>query len=196
MAVKHAVLGLLVERRAYGHELVARLDERLGPGFAVPSGTVYTALSTLEQEGDIRVLRRVPKGKMTRVYYEPTPDGIRHFEEWMDEPTAREATRGELYLKFALITMSRVPTLREEFQRLELECLADISRHTLSPDLAALPDPVPPALVARLLLDSGDLDRLNAELAFIRRTLSVLRWAEDQGMVSLSMMLEAVPASG
>jgi DNA-binding PadR family transcriptional regulator len=194
VAVKHAVLGLLAERPGYGLELVSRLNERVGPNFAVPEGTVYTALSTLETEGLIRELKRVARGKITRVYYETTPDGETSFDAWMAEPIRREPLRGEVFLKFAMLTIRRIPVLRGEFERLELECLLDIAQQT-QVDLAGLPDPVPPAAATRFLLDSMALDRLNAELTGIRRALSVLRWAEAEGMVSLPMLLEAVPAS-
>lgn len=194
MAVKHALLGLLAERPSYGLELVTRLNERVGERFAVPDGTVYTALARLEDEGLVRECKRVSRGKMARIYYENTPGGEASFEEWMAEPIRREPLRGEVVLKFAMLTISRVPVLRAEFERLERECLLDIARETQI-DLGHIPDPVPATLVARLLLDSMALDRLNAELAGIRRTLSVLRWAEIEGMVSLPMLLEAVPAS-
>jgi DNA-binding PadR family transcriptional regulator len=195
LAVKHAVLGLLVERRSYGYELVSRLEARLGPGFAVPAGTVFTSLKTLKDEGYIEVVHKASRGEQVRVYYDTTPEGVEHFESWMDEPLSREPMRGELYLKFALTDISRVPMLREAFERLDLECLAEIARYARSQNLAdESRDPVPYDIVSRWLLDSCVLDRLNAERAFIRRTLGVLRWAEAEGAVPRAMLLEAVPA--
>lgn len=197
MAVKHAVLGLLVERRSYGYELVSRLEDRLGPGFGVPAGTVFASLKTLKQDGHIRVVNKVTRGEQVRVYYDPTPAGVDHFEAWMDEPISREPLRGELYLKFALAGIGRVPMLRDAFERLERECLTELARCARSRNLAdELTDPVPLDTATRLLLDSGVLDRLNADHAFIRRTLGVLRWAEAEGKVPRAMLLEAVPASG
>lgn len=197
MAVKHAVLGLLMERRSYGYELVSRLDSQLGPGFVVPSGTVFTALKTLKDDGHIEAVSTVKRGEQVRVYYDPTSAGIACFQAWMDEPISREPLRGELYLKFALADIGRVPALREAFERLELECLTEIARCASSRKLAdELTDPVPWDAATRLLLDSGVLDRLNADHAFIRRTLGVLRWAEAEGKVPRAMLLEAVPASG
>jgi DNA-binding PadR family transcriptional regulator len=197
VAVKHAVLGLLVERRSYGYELVARLEDRLGPGFAVPAGTVFTSLKTLKNDGHIRVARKSRRGDQVRVYYEPTAEGVEHLEQWMDEPLSREPMRGELFLRFALTDIGRVPMLREAFERLELECLAEIARHTRAQNVAdELMDPVSWGTTARWLLDSGVLDRLNGEHAFIRRTLGVLRQAEASGVVPRAILLEAVSASG
>ena len=194
MPIKHAVLGLLVERRGYGFELASRLGDRLGSGLAVPSGTVYTSLSTLERDGYIRVAKRVGRGRQIRVYYEPTLDGVEHFEQWMDEPLGREPLRGELYLKFALLDADRVPALREAFERLELECLAEIAEHARSRSLAGeLADPVPLTMAARWLLDSSVLDHLNADLQFVSRTLEVLRRAEAEGNIPRTAVVETLP---
>jgi DNA-binding PadR family transcriptional regulator len=194
--VKHAILGLLVERRSYGHELVSRVQDRLGPGFAVSGGAVYASLRTLKDDGHIEVVKRTMRGDQVRVYYGPTPEGVDHFNGWLDEPPSREPLRGELYLKFAMIDIGRVPMLREGFERLELECLAQIARYARGQNLAdELTDPVRLDTATRLLLDSAALDRLNADRAFIRRTLGVLRWAEETGAVPRAMLLEAIPAS-
>lgn len=53
MAIKHAVLGLLLERRGYGYELMQRLEGRLGPAWKLNPSTVYAALDQLEDEGMI-----------------------------------------------------------------------------------------------------------------------------------------------
>jgi DNA-binding PadR family transcriptional regulator len=191
--IKHAVLGLLVERRGYGFELSGRLDERLGAGLAVPSGTVYTSLSTLEREGFIKVAKKVVRGRQIRVYYEPTPEGVAHFERWMDEPLGREPLRGDLYLRFALLDEERVPALREAFELLELECVAEIAEHSRSRRLTGEPaDPVPLTTAARWLLDSSVLDHLNADLQFISRTLAVLRRAESEGTIPRTALLETL----
>ena len=196
MPIKHAVLGLLVERRGYGFELAGRLDDRLGAGLAVPSGTVYTSLSTLEREGLIQVAKKVVRGRQIRVYYEPTPAGVEHFRAWMDEPLGREPLRGELYLKFALLDAQRVPALREAFERLELECVAEIAAHSRSRSVAGeLADPVPLTTAVRWLLDSSVLDHLNADLQFVGRTLAVLRRAEAEGTIPRAALMETVAPS-
>jgi DNA-binding PadR family transcriptional regulator len=195
--MKHAVLGLLVERRGYGHELVARLEDRLGPGFTVPPGTVYTSLETLERAGHIREVRRVMRGRQARVYFDATPDGTQNFAEWLEEPPVREPMRGELFLRLAMADPQHLPTLREGLERLELECLAAMAQHTRSRDLVdELSDPVPWATAARWLLDSGTLDRLNGDLNWIKRALGVLGDAQANGTVARAKLMEAVPSSG
>jgi DNA-binding PadR family transcriptional regulator len=193
LPVKHAVLGLIVERRGYGYELAQRLSERLGPRLAVPEGTVHSAIKSLKGAGHINVVKRSLRGDQVAVWYGATDGGLEEYEAWLDEPVAREPVRGELFLKFAMIDATRVPRLREQFERLELECLAAIGAHTRARPLGdELTDPVSLQTAARLLLDSGALDRLNADLMFVKRTLGVLRWAEAQGSVPRARLLEAV----
>jgi DNA-binding PadR family transcriptional regulator len=192
LPVKHAILGLLVERRGYGYDLMRRLEGRLGPGLAIPEGTVFSSLRSLKEAGHVEIVRRTLRGEQVAVWYGATAEGVGHFEQWMDQPVAREPLRGELYLKFAMIDARRVPAMREAFERLELECLADIARQARSQSLDDLTDAVTLQTACRLLLDSGVLDHLNADLMFVRRTLGVLRWAEREGTVPRVRLLEAV----
>jgi len=192
--VKHAVLGLLVERPGYGYDVRNRLSDRLGPRFAVSEGTVHSSIKSLRNAGHVEVVRRTFRGDQMAVWYGATESGKRRYAGWLDEPLAREAVRDDLYLKFAMVDVRRLPKFREEFQRLELECVAEIAAHTRGFPLAdELTDPVSWGVTRRLLLDSRALDHLNGDLAFIRRTLGVLRWAEAQdGTVPRDRLLEAV----
>lgn len=194
LPVKHAVLGLLVERRGYGYEIANRLSERLGPGLAIPEGTVHTSIRSLKAAGHVEVVDRRFRGEQVAVVYGATATGRAEYHEWLDGPLARNPVRDDLYLKFAMVDMARLPRFRAEFQRLELECVAEIGAHTRDFPLAEdLTDPVSWGVARRLLLDSRALDHLNGDLAFIRRTLGVLRWAEAQGgSVPRDRLLEAV----
>jgi len=195
VALKHAVLGLLVEREEYGHKLAALLDARLGPAFTVDPGSVYASLRNMELDGHVKVTRRELRGKQQRVYYRATAEGVEHYDEWVSGPLSREPLRGEMFLRFAMTDLPRVPVLRAAFEQLEQECLNDIAVCTAADLSGTLRDPVTWHTATRLLLDSGVLDRLNAEHAFIKRTLSVLRWAEREGVMPRAMLLEVVEAS-
>ncbi len=84
MSVKYAVLGLLVQRRGYGYDLVQRFEEQIGPGWQLNAGAIYVALDKLEQDGLVRPIatedampatrRRTVRGA-PRVVYEPTERG-------------------------------------------------------------------------------------------------------------------------
>jgi DNA-binding PadR family transcriptional regulator len=195
--VKHVVLGLLLDRRAYGHELRGRLDERLGPGFEIPAGTFYTALGTLEREGHVREVKRAARANRERVYYEVTEAGRAEFDAWVADPFPQEALRGEAYLKVAIVDRARIPGLRAQFEALEHRILGQIAEATNAPELVdEATDPLPPEIVVRWLLDSRTLDHLNGERAFIRRTLRVLDHLEANGRVPRRKLLEAVSSSG
>lgn len=195
VALKHAVLGMLVPRPAYGHMLVNQLEERLGPGFALDSGSIYASLRNLEEAGHIRVKKRESRGHQVRVYYEITPDGRRHYDEWLAAPLSRDPLRSDVYFRFAMAERAQVPTLRLAFEQLERECLTDIGRCTRINLAETLTDPVTWDAAQGLLLHSGVLDRLNAERAFIRRTLSFLRWAEANDVLPRDMLLRVLEAS-
>ncbi|MBS1870533.1 MAG: PadR family transcriptional regulator [Actinobacteria bacterium] len=194
LPVKHAVLGLLMERAGYGYDVANRLSERLGPGVPVSEGTVHSSIKSLRNEGYIELVRRTFRGDQVAVWYSATRSGAGRYHGWLDEPLVLEPVRDELYLKFAMVDVGRLPRFRAEFKRLELECLAEIAVHTRGYPLADdLADPVSWGVARRLLLDSRALDHLNGNLAFIRRTLGVLRWAEEQGgTVPRDRLLEAV----
>lgn len=195
MALKHAVLGMLVPRAAYGHMLANQLEERLGPGFAIDSGAIYASLRNLEGSGYIRVKKRELRGHQVRVYYEITPDGLRHYDEWLEAPLSRDLLRADMYFRFAMAERAQVPALRLSFEQLERECLTDIARCTRINLTDTLPDPVTWDAATGLLLHSAVLDKLNAERAFIRRTLSFLRWAEENDVLPRDMLLRVLEAS-
>jgi len=193
MPVKHAVMGLIVERPGYGYDLHNRLSHRLGPRLAVPEATVHSSIKSLRGSGHIEVVRRSFRGEQAAIWYGATEGGRDWYADWLDEPVVREPVRREVYLKFAMIDATRVPRLLEQFRRLELECLAAIAAHTRARPLAdELSDPVTLQMAARLLNESGALDHLNADLMFVKRTLGVLRWAEAEGSVPRDKLLEAV----
>ena len=53
MSLKHAVLGLVLERRGYGYDLVQRLTDRLGPAWQLTPSAVYFALDQLSDAGAV-----------------------------------------------------------------------------------------------------------------------------------------------
>jgi DNA-binding PadR family transcriptional regulator len=109
--IKHAVLGLLVERRGYGYELTQRLGDRLGPGWQLNSSAVYAALDQLEADELIRGIRRTspvsddgrPPRRDGRLVYEATEAGTEEFRRWIGRPGDHVApVRSELHLRLAV----------------------------------------------------------------------------------------------
>lgn len=128
MAVKHALLGLLLERRGYGYDLMRRLEERLGPAWQLNPSTVYAALDQLEEDGWIvagEPPRQEPvareRRRVRRVVYEVTAEGVAAFESWVGRPSAdSEPIRGELQLKVATARSEDAPRLLDAIDHAEL----------------------------------------------------------------------------
>lgn len=137
--LRYGVLGLLIERRGYGYDLVQRLSNRLGAAWQLNPSTVYTALDQLEEAKLIEPARDVgndqPVDRLSRrsgrVVYEATDNGVSEFQAWLARPSARVSPiRSEIQLKVALVGPDNVPPLlasiaQEEWtimRRLHEEC--------------------------------------------------------------------------
>jgi DNA-binding PadR family transcriptional regulator len=139
--LRYGVLGLLIERRGYGYELVKRLSHRLGAAWQLNPSAVYGALDQLE---DAKLIAPVSKANVEpppdrqsrraeRVIYEATEDGVAEFQDWLARPSVRvNPIRSEIQLKVALAGPDNVPPLlasiaQEEWtivRRLHEECQA------------------------------------------------------------------------
>jgi DNA-binding PadR family transcriptional regulator len=186
MSVKHAVLGLLLERRSYGYELGQRLSGRVGPAWPLSPSAVYAALDQLEAAGAVEGhLREAverdasrPSRRGGRVVYAPSSKGAEVFRRWIESPSARrEPLRSELQLKVAFARPEDVdvllPTLdreEHELRRVHAEC--STARRSL--DGAGAEDW---SAMAAGLIQAAALRRVEAELAWIDDARdALLRW--------------------
>jgi DNA-binding PadR family transcriptional regulator len=125
MSVKHAVLGLVIERPGYGYELIQRLGERI-EGWRPSDTAVYPALKSLRTEGMIRAKAiSEPGGSAHRavVWYEATDEGRTHFRDWLHAPPELAPQRDEFWLKVAFASAEDLPRLVEATRDLERACL-------------------------------------------------------------------------
>jgi DNA-binding PadR family transcriptional regulator len=139
--LRYGVLGLLIERRGYGYELVQRLARRLGAAWQLNPSAVYGALDQLEAQGLIEPVAAAAKAsggaepvrplsrRGERIVYEATERGVAEFERWLARPSERlEPIRSELALKLALGSAERAPTLLaaiEHEERLIFACMQE-----------------------------------------------------------------------
>jgi len=185
MSVKYAVLGLLVQRRGYGYDLVQRFEGQIGPGWQLNAGAIYVALDKLEQEGLVRPIatedaiaptrRRTVRGA-PRVVYEPTERGLERFDEWMREPSALAPLREELHLKLALSRRRDLPRLLELVAEQERNCLRRLEEHADETPLDELVERSAPwpALAAAMVRDA-EAEHLQATVAWLRRIDAAMR---------------------
>jgi len=72
MSAKHALLGLLLDRPAYRYQLGERLQQRLGPGWAINSGHLYQTVERMERDGLIERIGGAERARRAR-HVSPLP---------------------------------------------------------------------------------------------------------------------------
>lgn len=126
MSVKHAVLGLVIERPGYGYELIQRLEQRI-EGWRPSETAVYPALRSLRVEGMIRARDAAVDGIVSAhrgvVWYEATEVGRDEFRSWVRAPTDLAPQRDPFWLKVAFASAEDLPWLVELARELESACL-------------------------------------------------------------------------
>lgn len=188
MSVKYAVLGLLVQRRGYGYDLVQRFEEQVGPAWQLNAGAIYVALDKLEQEGLVRPLagdgapvtrRRTARGA-PRVIYEPTPQGIERFDGWMETASSMSPMREELHLKLALSQPRNLPRLIELTYEQEQACLDRLEQYLGVPQFDELLASAQPwSAVASVMVRDAEIAHLQATVEWLRRIRQAMRWLKD-----------------
>ena len=126
MSVKHAVLGLVIERPGYGYELIQRLEQRI-EGWRPSQAAVYPALRSLRAEGMIRAREATGDGIVSAhrgvVWYDATDVGRDEFRTWVRSPTDLAPQRDPFWLKVAFASREDLPWLVELARELEAACL-------------------------------------------------------------------------
>jgi DNA-binding PadR family transcriptional regulator len=189
MSMKYAVLGLLVQRRGYGYDLVQRFEEQVGPAWQLNAGAVYVALDKLEQEGLVRPVtnggaapatrRRTARGA-PRVIYEATRDGVERFEDWMATGSSMAPMREELHLKLALSQPRNLPRLVELTYEQEQSCLDRLEEHLGTASFEELLGAAQPwSAVASLMVRDAEVAHLQATVEWLRRIREAMLWLQD-----------------
>jgi len=190
MSMKYAVLGLLVQRRGYGYDLVQRFEEQVGPAWQLNAGAIYVALDKLEQEGLVRPLtsdgetsptrRRTTRGA-PRVIYEATPQGVDRFEDWMTAGSSMAPMREELHLKLALSQPRNLARLIELTYEQEQACLERLEQHRGTSSFEELMTGSQPwPAVASVMVRDAEVAHLQATVEWLRRIREAMRWMQDR----------------
>jgi DNA-binding PadR family transcriptional regulator len=190
MSVKYAVLGLLVQRRGYGYDLVQRFEEQVGSAWQLNAGAIYVALDKLEQEGLVRPVasavgaptmrRRTARGA-PRVIYEATPQGQERFEDWMATGSSMSPMREELHLKLALSQPRNLPRLIELTYEQEQACLERLEQYLEAAgveDLLASAQPW--STIASVMVRDAEIAHLQATVEWLRRIREAMGWLQDR----------------
>jgi DNA-binding PadR family transcriptional regulator len=127
--LKHAVLGLVLERPSYGYELGTRLNERFP--FWRTTG-VYGSLDRLSAE-DLVVVgggAAVSERSVARAVYRGTAAGREVFHEWLCASTEFTVYRQDLDLKLGLSGPAEWPSLIKQISSQEAFCVAALKELT------------------------------------------------------------------
>ncbi|MFJ2651898.1 PadR family transcriptional regulator [Streptomyces sp. NPDC087420] len=96
MSLRHALLGLLVDRTASGYDLMKLFDTSLANVWPATQSQVYGELGKLDTTGLVEVVAEGPRG---RKEYGLTPEGLAELRRWLVEEEGSRPQRSETLLQ-------------------------------------------------------------------------------------------------
>ncbi len=202
MSMKNAVLGLILERRGYGYDLIRRFNDRFGAAWDLNQSTVYAAIDDLYADGLViaideavgadDALPRAPR-RSRKVIYEATHEGRERFLTWLTAPIGRvEPVRSEVYLKVALATQEHALALLQVIDAQIDACTNALAECLASYELdAGGAGEVSWAVAAGWYINDAGIGRLQGDLAWLRRVRAGVEALRVHGHVPLSTLTPA-----
>jgi PadR family transcriptional regulator AphA len=96
MSLRHALLGLLVDRTASGYDLMKLFDTSLANVWPATQSQVYGELAHLGEQGLVEV---AAEGSRGRKAYALTEAGLAELRRWLTETTPAQPQRNESLLQ-------------------------------------------------------------------------------------------------
>lgn len=197
MSMKDAVLGLVVERRGYGYDLIRRFSERFGEAWQLNPSTIYASVDTLCQGGFVRGASQHPKqssGSATprrsnKIFYEATPLGVERFETWLTAPTQQvEPVRMEVLLKVGLGQAEYALGLTQMLDAQIDACADALGRHLSGYQLDATSTAATVSwqVAATWFANEAAIARYQADLAWLRRVRGAAESLRRNGTVPVA----------
>jgi DNA-binding PadR family transcriptional regulator len=185
MSAKHALLGLLRERPAYGYQLGERLQQRLGPAWAINSGHLYQTLKRMEQEGLIERVDDPERDRDDRHVFALTDSGDAEFQSWFEQDgSGPQLPRRPLLLKITLAGPDRLEDALRQIDSYERDCAGRLKELSRAQD--EIPDEDLRVRADHVLLRLGlsaDISHLKAELGWARHAREMVSWLLGQEAV-------------
>jgi DNA-binding PadR family transcriptional regulator len=184
MSAKHALLGLLLDRPAYRYQLGDRLQERLGPAWAINSGQLYQTTKRLEEAGLIERVDSATEDQ-DRDIFAIADDGADEFERWFEESKSGvRLLRRSLLVKIALAGPRRLKGALEQIDAYERDCAARLKELSTKQENISLGGHRVRAdhVLLRLGL-SADISHLEAELGWARHAHEMVSWLLTQDAI-------------
>ena len=200
MSMKNAVLGLVVERRGYGYDLIRRFNERFGAAWDLNQSTVYASLDALAEEKLVKGIERPRAGdepgdgiprRQGRVTYESTRAGEEVFLTWLTAPVSSvEPVRSEIFLKIGLATQEHALALLQV-----LDAQIDACADALAERLAGYRLDVGSKravgwdVAAGWYINDAGIARLQSDLDWLRRVRAGAEALRVHGVVPLTELM-------
>ena len=185
MSAKHALLGLLFYRPAYRYQLGERLEERLGPAWAINSGQLYQTIKRLEEQGLIERVDGAADDRTERDIFAITDGGVDEFERWFGaEMGGARLLRRPLLVKITLAGPERLKGVLEQIDAYESSCAARLKE--LSSEQEEIPLGGQRVRADHVLLRLGlsaDIAHLDAELGWARHARQTISWLLNQDAI-------------
>jgi DNA-binding PadR family transcriptional regulator len=129
--VAWALLGLVIERRGYGYELVKRFEREYGDVLPIKSDWhIYRAIDALKTRGLIEEVPGIPPpvtdgGRQPKPHYRGTDEGIRRYTDWLVSHFGPRRRQMQLFAR-QLAVLARMPDVAlDVIDRYERACLAE-----------------------------------------------------------------------
>lgn len=118
MALKHALLGLLINHPQHGYDLKREFDEKLGAVWNLNYGQIYTTLERLTRDGLVEYSDVSQDDKPDKKVYKLTEQGRAEVGEWFVSPIKNEprTLRDELFLKMLFIDLTEPEVILHQIQ--------------------------------------------------------------------------------
>ncbi|GHJ35028.1 PadR family transcriptional regulator [Streptomyces sp. TS71-3] len=112
MSLRHALLGLLVDRPASGYDLMKLFDDSLANVWPATQSQMYGELGRMAAAGLVDVSAEGPR---RRKEYTLTDQGLAELREWMSEPERPQPRRSRLLLKVFFLNVATAEQARSLF---------------------------------------------------------------------------------
>jgi DNA-binding PadR family transcriptional regulator len=173
MALRHVLLGLLVDKPDHAYALKHRLSPGLPRERLVNDGVLYPLLAKLEADGLAKSIERPGRvGRLRRVY-SVTPGGRAEFRRWLLSDEDEEGPPiYEVFVAHPLVKLLFAGHLSQRELQVKLERhAARVARRIAALESFRSVAPAEPAGLGPSLLDL-ELRQLGARLGWLRQALT------------------------
>ncbi len=182
MAVKYAILGLLIKEPSYPYELSATFKQQTGNAWELNRGQVYQTVYRLEDEGLLERISREPNAHGIKWIYRATKLGKREYERWL--LSSREKVRplrDDTLLKIAMAKPEDVNHLLRMIERQERLCAQRLQEYSeFEATLVPFEEACDWEDVGPSLITNAAMAQLNLEMRWLAEARNVLVRLKDE----------------